>query len=408
MLSLERLDIPNPSPFLFFVHVTYLRNKHHAGPARVATAAESKKCLEEYWEAGCNIARSRHVCVYVFYPPPRRLGDRDSSSDLTGPECGVEFVHFSRIRPLFEDKRRVTAESYWSEYYHRAWNVAAALRQWALGSNMVVTLEEKIQHYPQEQVGDYGVVFSIKKEEWDSASHIGAQTVLNLILSNALVQKHTTYSAEKHATARTARYQQLGYPSGTPWKAVGSQSHGVAPASSTKASFSNVLNLLGDDDDEDEVSHEDDLFSDGDVNCRREDLVSSNKRKGTRQPQSMSSSVVYDPTQDSTADLDDIVCSDGIVMVTGNDAKRSIHHPWPARIASAEESDEHRLKELKIGRDVDPYKICVFYFLPCWGDTTELAGGVERWYFCDFVDFSRIHGFDDPDIDLNVRSVQFS
>jgi hypothetical protein len=89
-------------------------------------------------------------------------------------------------------------------------------------------------------------------------------------------------------------------------------------------------------------------------------------------------------------------------MVAGNDANRSIHHPWPARIASAEESDEHRLKELKLGRDVDPYKICVFYFLPCWGDITELAGGVERWYFCDFVDSSRIHNFSDPDIDLNV------
>ena len=103
-------------------------------------------------------------------------------------------------------------------------------------------------------------------------------------------------------------------------------------------------------------------------------------------------------------DLDDIVDIDGIVMVTGNDANRSIHHPWPARIASAEESDEHRLKELKIGRDVDPYKICVFYFLPCWGDITELAGGAERWYFCDFVESSRIHRFSDPDIDLNVRS----
>ena len=359
------------------------------------------------------------MCVYVFYPPPRHFDDNNSSSDSSfdaltsppspprGPECGVEFVHFSRIRPLFEDKRLVTDESSWSEYYHRAWNVAAALRQWALGSNMAVRLEEKIHHHPQEQVGDYGVVFSIKKEEWDSASHIGAQTVLNLILSNALVRKHTTYSAEKYATARIARYQQLGYPSGTTLKAVTSQSNGVAPSSSTEASFSNVLNLLGDDDDEDEVTHEDDLFSDGDVN-RRRDVVSTNKCKGTRQPQ-RTSRVDYDPTQDSTMDfLDDIVGSDGIVMVTGNDAKRSIHHPWPARIASAEESDEHRLREMKIGRDVDPYKICVFYFLPCWGDTAELAGGVERWYFCDFVDSSRIHGFGDPDIDLNVRSIQFS
>lgn len=350
------------------------------------------------------------MCVYVFYPPPRHFDDVGSSSDSPcdaststsspprGPECGVEFVHFSRIRPLFfEDKRFVTAESSWSVNYHRAWNVAAALRQWALGSNMAVTLEEKITHFPHEQVGDYGVVFSIKKEEWDSASHIGAKTVFDLIMSNALVQKHTTYSNEKHATARTARYQQLGYPPGVTWKADGSQSRGVAPASSTEASFSNVLNLLGDDDDEDEVSHEDDLFSDGDAH-----------RKGTRQPQRMTSRAVYDPTEDTTMDLDDIVGSDGIVMVTGNDAKRSIHHPWPARIASAEESDEHRLKELKIGRDVDPYKICVFYFLPCWGDTAELAGGVERWYFCDFVDSSRIHGFGDPDIDLNVRSIQFS
>lgn len=272
---------------------------------------------------------------------------------------------------------------------------------------MTVTLEDKITHFPHEQVGDYGVVFSIKKEEWDSASHIGAQTVLKLILSNALVQKHTTYSNDKYTTARTARYQQLGCPSGTTRKADGSQSHGVAPPASTEASFSNVLNLLGDDDDEDEASHEDDLFSDGDAN-RRRDLVFSSKRKGTREPPRMTSRAVYDPTEDTTMDLDDIVGSDGIVMVTGNDAKRSIHHPWPARIASAEESDEHRRKELKIGRDVDPYKICVFYFLPCWGDTTELAGGVERWYFCDFVDSSRIHGFGDPDIDLNVRSIQFS
>ena len=357
------------------------------------------------------------MCVYVFCPPPRHAIDDDFSSDNStfgassscprGPECGIEFVHFSRIRPLLEDKRFVTNESNWSEHYHRAWNVAAALRQWALGSNMTVTLEEKIAHYPHEQVGDYGVVFSIKREAWNQASHIGAQTVLNLILSNELVQKHTTYSVEKYTFARAARHRQLGYLSGTTRNVGNSQSHGIAP-SSTEASFNNVLNSLRHHDDDKEGVTDDDLFDEGSDLGQvkgRIDTVSSTKRKGAKQQTRMARTFSYDPTQDSTMDLDDIVGSDGIVMVVGNDANRSIHHPWPARIASAEESDEHRKRETKIGREVDPYKICVFYFLPCWGDTTELAGGVERWYYCDFVDASRIHRFSDPDLDLNVRSL---
>jgi len=380
----------------------------------VATDAESKKCLEEHWDNNSNITRRSHVCVYVFYPPLRHTddaGEGNASSNSTfgssstrGPECGIEFVHFSRIRPLHEDRRVTTTESSWSESYHRAWNVAAALRQWALASNMTPTvpLAEKISYYPHEVVehaGDYGIVFSIKRDEWASASHIGAQTVLNLILSNPLVQKHTTYSVEKYVAARAVRHQKLGFPSGITNEASDAQFRAAAAPSSTEASFSNVLSLLGDDDDGDD---NDDLFDEGIGPDKIDNRTDVCGRASKGKVHGSANKILYDPAQDSTMDLDGVVGNDGIVMVAGNDANRSIHHPWPARIASAEESDEHRLKELKLGRDVDPYKICVFYFLPCWGDITELAGGVERWYFCDFVDSSRIHNFSDPDIDLNV------
>ena len=385
----------------------------------MATDAESKKCLEEHWDKNSNITRRSHVCVYVFYPPPRHTddaGEGNASSNSTfdasstrGPECGIEFVHFSRIRPLHEDRRVTTTESSWSESYHRAWNVAAALRQWALASNMAPTVPpvEKITYYPHEHVGDYGVVFSIKRDEWASASHIGAQTVLNVILSNPLVQKHTTYSTEKYVAARAVRHQKLGFSSGATNETSDAQFRAATAPSSTEASFSNVLSLLGDDDDDDGDDN-DDLFDDGvgpDKIDNRTDVsgrVSKGKVLGS------ANKILYDPAQDSSMDLDDVVGNDGIVMVAGNDANRSIHHPWPARIASAGESDEHRLKELKLGRGVDPYKICVFYFLPCWGDITELAGGVERWYFCDFVDSSRIHNFSDPDIDLNVSDSTYN
>ena len=113
--------------------------------------------------------------------------------------------------------------------------------------------------------------------------------------------------------------------------------------------------------------------------------------------------------QDQTSENNNwfhFVEENGLVMITGHDNEnRKLNFPWPARIVSAEESDDWRLKCEKNNIHVPSNKICVILFFPCWEKGVSIQLDVpDHWWHVEFVDESNIFPFQDVDIECEVST----
>eukprot|EP00978_Attheya_sp_CCMP212_P048551 scaffold540891_cov55-Attheya_sp.AAC.1 len=106
--------------------------------------------------------------------------------------------------------------------------------------------------------------------------------------------------------------------------------------------------------------------------------------------------------------FEEIIHADGIVLVSGvNDKRRSIHHPWPARILSEQENKNQRRLFRKQGQVIPKGFVGVYYFFPCWGDhSTALLRpvAIDNWFYFDFVNPSNLVRFSDEELDLDYFS----
>ncbi len=158
-----------------------------------------------------------------------------------------------------------------------------------------------------------------------------------------------------------------------------------------------------------------------------EDLKSNEESKGEKIEGKQTSETKEVTNEDSCgvekSDLDDnsldiqdqtsqnnnwfhFVEENGLVMVTGHgNENRKVNFPWPARIVSAEESDDWRLKCVKNNIHVPSNKICVILFFPCWkkGVSSQLDVP-DHWWHVEFVDETSIFPFHDVDIECEVST----
>ena len=113
------------------------------------------------------------------------------------------------------------------------------------------------------------------------------------------------------------------------------------------------------------------------------------------------------------SDISEVVHSHGIVLIPGqDDPHRSIHTPWPARVVSARESDMYRRLYKKGKIDIDPEKVCVVFYFPCWRSMNNeflmhlnASTVKDGWWRQDFVDPSKIYPFIDKEVELHVSII---